>query len=125
MHPCPECGQPVPRRGRGGAHLAFQVLSVRDQLAQYATSHEELPELCDQGEDVARHLHIAAHEGAKATPVWKRRAKRWLRDATGQLEGLSQAKEVPATWQPLPQRPAAAEDLTAQPSDSAGVLITA
>jgi hypothetical protein len=125
MHPCPECGQPVPRRGRRTAHLAFNVLCVRDQLAQYAPTYEELPELCGQGEDIARHLHLAAHEGASTAPVWKRRAKGWLRDATDRLEGLSLKEEVPATWQPIPRRAAAADGLSEQASDSASALIPA
>ena len=125
MQPCPECGQPVHRRGRRAAHLAFQVLCVRDQLAQYAPSREELSELCGQGEDLARHLHISAHEGARATPVWNRRAKRWLRDATDQLEDVLSCKEVPATWQPLPRRAAATEVVTERDPDPARVLLHA
>jgi hypothetical protein len=111
MHPCPECGQALPRRGRRAAHLAFQVLCARDELAQYAPAHEELSHLCEEGEDLARHLHISAHEGASAAPVWKRLAKRWLRDATDRFESLS-PKEVPSTWRPLPGRPAETEGLT-------------
>ena len=112
MHPCPECGQPLSRRGRRAADLAFQVICVRDHLAQYTPRHEELTEICAQGEDLARHLHVAAHDGPKATPLYSRHAKRWLRDGTAELEGLFHAKEFPATWQPIPRRPSSEEALS-------------
>jgi hypothetical protein len=125
MHSCPECGQRVPRRGRRAETLAFEVLDVRDHLAQYVPRHEELLEVCRQGEDFARHLHIAAHEGARATPVWSRRAKRWLRDAEDRLDSLIASNEVPATWEPIPPRAVPAKRVNAHVSDSARVLISA
>ena len=124
MRVCPECSQTVPRRGRRAAELAFQVLCLRDQLAQYTPSHEELADLCAHGEDLARHLHVAAHDGATATPVYTRRAKRWLRDATRELQNLD-PKEFPATWQPLPGRSAAAAPMSEDLPDPARVQISA
>jgi hypothetical protein len=124
MRVCPECSQTVSRRGRRAAELAFQVLCVRDQLAQYAPIHEELADLCAHGEDLARHLHVAAHDGASATPVYTRRAKRWLRDAIREFQSLN-PKEFPATWQPLPGRSPAAAAMSEELPDPARVQISA
>jgi hypothetical protein len=125
MHSCPECGQRVPRRGRRAEALAFEVLDVRDHLAQYAPRHQDLLEVCAQGDDFARHLHIAAHEGARATPVWSRRAKRWLRSAENELDTLIKSKEVPATWAPLAPRAVAAEGMNKDTAEFDRVLISA
>jgi hypothetical protein len=124
VHLCPECGQPLSRRSRRAAELAFQVLCLRDQLAQYTANHEELTNLCAHGEDLARHLHFAAHDGVTATPVYTRRAKRWLRDATRDLQGFD-PKEFPATWQPLPGRSAAAAPMSEDLPVPARVQISA
>jgi hypothetical protein len=104
MPSCPECGQHVSRRALRAEDLAFEILNVRDQLAQFAPRHEGLAEVCAQGEDFARHLHLAAHDSASAAPMWTDRAKGWLGKAMDQLDDLIDSNEVPATWSPLPQR---------------------
>ena len=122
MHPCSECGQSVSRRGHRAADLAFHVLSVRDQLAQYAPRHQDLSEICAVGEDLARHLHVTAHGSSKTAPLFSRRAKKWLRDGSAELQEFIQTKESPATWEPIPRRTSTGEGVT-QPPDSTRVQI--
>ena len=125
MPRCPECGQRVSRRGRRAEDLAFEILNVRDRLAQYAPRHAELPEACAQGEDFARHLHLAGHGSASAAPLWSRSAKRWLAEATGELVRLIESDEVQATWSPLPRRAVTAQSTNEPMRHSTDVLISA
>jgi hypothetical protein len=95
---------------------------VRDQLAEYAPRHEELSEVCGRGEDLARHLHVAAHDGVSSTPLYAHRAKRWLRKGQNELLDRIESNELPATWEPLPPQPSRT---TKHAPDSARVPISA
>lgn len=99
---CAECGQPLPRKGYSETLVVVELLDLRDHLASLDPSATKFG-FCDRGVELASSIHLSAH-GGEATPPLRRKAKRWLREASDRFAMWEFAE--PAPDPDIPSQPA-------------------